>query len=1405
MAGLLRTAVWLRSGLRALRAGYNAASLASSPASALSSAAASSKACRHLIYQARLFTIATQEKGDVQEQPVAAIRMKQAQHFDWALNKLDNSVRRTGRITKTLLLKIFHDICRTGYPSSNQALLLLRSCGSLLPELPPAERTELAHTMWTRLKELGVVYDVSHYNALLKVYLQNEHPFSPTEFLTKMEEANVQPNRVTYQRLIAAYCNKGDIEGASKILGFMKSKGLPITESVFSALVTGHARAGDMDNAENILSVMRDAGIEPGPDTYVALVKAYAEKGDISKIEETLGNITKTDSNLLDRDLMDIIFTLAKAGHSQYVQNILDKMRYDRGYIPDAMNLCLTLITQGLEDTAFQVLKSFPTSSLDSQNENGLDRGNFFLRHCVNTDKPANKLEHFCKELKKANMHTSPLQLTLLCALESKKAALAFDLMKIMKREGLPVKPHYFWPLLVEYQKQKNVEGTVEVLKAMHEVQVDPDVETYASYVLSNFDDVSSARHLLEEQNCPLEIVAFSTALIRHEASNERLDKVFSLLSSENMPSLDHMQFRGSLIFGFRRSDDVDLWSKITELLYKDGRYCQTPPGPTEAVGYFLYSLIDSMSDSEVQAKEERLRQYFHQLKKMNIVIAPQIFRGIRNLLDNHHVPELIKDAILLTNREHLSQGHAAKFAGLSASDLEEQLEQLKTENQPVQNVLKQLIVVLCSEENLQKALEVKAKYEEDMVVGSYAALINLCCRHDNAEEAMNLKEELYRKDSSIALDASRYLALVKVLGKYGRLEDAINVLKEMKEKDVPIKDRSATSLFHVLNGAALRGEVETVNRLFESIVALGLSKPTGNLCSPLVTAHLEKDDLAAALEAVFDCCKKYDKLPRLHDILCKLIEKGNTELLQKAMDFLNQERGEMTMLYDLFFAFLSTGKYKEAKKIIETPGLRARPSRLEWFAEKCIVNNHVEPLETMVELTQKLFECDRDEMYYYLLKSCKESNDWQKAEAVWTKMQEENIIPRERTLRLLADILKTNNQEAPFDVSETWYDEAVESTSPSHSLVPDQPLNLQKKLLILCKRGMPEEAYNILLEAEKKDIVFQGLGYSNLIRALLGKGHLEKALKVKNIAETHIKGFVLNDAASSLLIITQVRRDYLKDAMFTLKTLLENDKVPTPLAVTRLVQALAKKGDLESIGTVEKMMENLCSTIKLSRMLFINNTVLAHIKNNNLDGAVEYIEPMFTSGTLQADFSNTSISFVFRRLIEDKLETALEKLSAMSERLANQFGIYRPVTDLFLQYINARRIEDAKRLLERCGAIGEQQKTLIAFLAKMSEEPGQVDKIKALWNLVPDFTDMRIFSSYLMKCYALDEDVASAKVLYEKMKAEELHPDELFLKRLAVLLKKNGEPVPFTEPPESFKFYAEKLRSERDASPDED
>lgn len=36
-------------------------------------------------------------------------------------------------------------------------MLLLRSCGSLLPELSLAERTEFAHKIWDKLQQLGMI------------------------------------------------------------------------------------------------------------------------------------------------------------------------------------------------------------------------------------------------------------------------------------------------------------------------------------------------------------------------------------------------------------------------------------------------------------------------------------------------------------------------------------------------------------------------------------------------------------------------------------------------------------------------------------------------------------------------------------------------------------------------------------------------------------------------------------------------------------------------------------------------------------------------------------------------------------------------------------------------------------------------------------------------------------------------------------------------------------------------------------------------------------------------------------------------------------------------------------------------------------------------------------------------
>ncbi|XP_074531608.1 leucine-rich PPR motif-containing protein, mitochondrial [Halichoeres trimaculatus] len=1339
----------------------------------------------------RNYALASERRN---ESGATVVRNKQMQQFDWALAKLDNSVRRTGRITKTLLLRIFHDICRTGYPSSNQALLLLRSCGYLLPEVPPQERTDLAHRIWEKLQELGSQYDVSHYNAMLKVYLQNEFQFSPTDFLAKMEAANIQPNRVTYQRLITAYCQSGNIEGASTILGFMKSKDLPITDAVFNSLVMGHARAGDIESAKNILPVMRGAGIEPGPDTYVSLLKAHAERGDLDSLKQTMVEAESADCCLTDRDIMQVISTLAKAGQQQHIPEIVKCLKNDRGYVPDAMNLCLSLITQGFDDTAFLILKTFPTLQTESFNPDSSNLGNFFIRHCVNMERPLEKINSFCKDLEDSKLHSSSFSFALCCALEANKTAMALELMKILKEQDFPIRPHYFWPLLTQHLKDKSIAGVIQVLKGMQEFGVPPDIETLSHYVLPVFSDVNEAQQALQEAGIPWESEGCLSAEIRLMANND-LDKLYTRLSDPSFPPVDHSSFRNSLISGFKKSNDAETMVKITELLFKDQRFSRGNKNPGEVASYFLYNLIDSMTEREIQRQEEKLRTYFKQLHAQKITIPLNIFRGIRNLLEMHHTPELVQDVRRLVDPKEQASNDSSGTATVSTKgrmvDFEKKIAELKAENQPTGGVLKRAIVA-CAEENLESALELKQKHEEEMTAGTYATLINLCCRHSNFEEALNLKTELSQKFPSAVLDAVKYIELVRVLAKNGKVDEAVDLLKEMKEKDVVLDDSHSSLLFYVLNSLVTSGGVTSIPQLLDTIFTLGLAKPNANLCSPLITAHLEKNDLEGALKAVQMCQSRYSLMPRIHDVIVGLAEKGDTALLQTAMDFVSRERGEMSMLYDLFFAFLQTGRYREARKVIETPGLRARPGRIHWFAEKCIANNQIEALEQMLDATAKLFECDRDVMYSYVLRYCKKTNDWKKAEALWTKMQEENVIPRERTLRLLADVLRNNGQEVPFEVPETWYQEAPTPKTPDNPETPaDLSMDCQVRLIALCKRGKAQEALEMLKDADKKGMVLSPAPYDRLIRALLAEGSLEDAMVVSNIAAAHVPGFKLSDTASTLLIITLSKKGQTKDAVEKLRSMLQTDQLPGQMAITRLVQALGNQGNIPGIEEVESLLSNLDEPINLSTMVFTNNKALAHIKNGDLEAAVEELEKVL----MNSEGKTPSIAFVYRKVLEEGNEKAFDKLSVMAERLANHFACYRPATDLFLKLLDMGRVEDAKFMLARCNAVAEQKETLISYVTRKATVPKQVDKIKSLVSLIPDVMEKDTLYAYLMKCHTQDKDFPAARALYELMQEEGIAMDKLSLKRLSMLYHSAGETPPFPEPPESFKFYADKLK----------
>lgn len=76
------------------------------------------------------------------------------------------------------------------------------------------------------------------------------------------------------------------MNGATKLLEYMKSLDFPMSESIYASLITGHARAGNIEAAERVITNMKAANQRPHNVAYTSLLCAYAERGDMEAIEK---------------------------------------------------------------------------------------------------------------------------------------------------------------------------------------------------------------------------------------------------------------------------------------------------------------------------------------------------------------------------------------------------------------------------------------------------------------------------------------------------------------------------------------------------------------------------------------------------------------------------------------------------------------------------------------------------------------------------------------------------------------------------------------------------------------------------------------------------------------------------------------------------------------------------------------------------------------------------------------------------------------------------------------------------------------------------------------------------------------------------------------------------------------
>ncbi|XP_068632296.1 leucine-rich PPR motif-containing protein, mitochondrial [Battus philenor] len=1047
---------------------------------------------------------------------------KKTESLEPLLQRLDSEVRRFGRITKKDIDEMFNEIRSNRDITSSQSLLVIRCCGDLVPEELPVERTLLVQKIWSVLTERGIPMDISHYNALLRVYIENEHSFSPAKFLEELEQKGLEPNRVTYQRLMWRYCQEGDIEGATKILERMRELKLPVSEPVLNALVMGHSFHGDTEGAKAVLETMAAAGLQPTNRTYTLLACGYAKKGDVQNIEDIIKTAVTKENFFSNKDILEIIEHLAIGGHGDKIEDLFQHLQKSQGYVNDLCNLILRLLNKGQEETAKKIMKVMPKAL---NTENTPYQGAFFVKHLVKVNNSPEDVIKTCKELQEEGIVPKALYIAAETSFRLNKPEFTRTLLKELQKHGFELRQHYYWPILAQKGKEGDEEGLLQVLRDMSSEGFLPNNETLRHYIIPYIIGKDTPENIILK-------LQISNVPAIHSARNVMLE----LLESGDIKKAKEIalqyNLRGQyslisrpLINALNKTKDIDSFvallhviSSQSQMNIDEGTNDETTRDDVNSkeIGRIVKIAVKNLAQPDLC---EKLLVGIH---SKGLSISTAYAEEIEQFFGENMTTNLSELLTKLTSPDlelaPVEQTNTRRSIASSSAELEQFLKRIKSKGGTnVKGIQRQLLSAYIRENNVQKLdsyLEELKKTDFELTVPTLAQLFEFYSQNDKVDKARDLKAEIIAKDPDFVFNRYKILQFAYALIRANKYEEAIQFLTENKQLSEDEKSGFMinSKSWQMLNTLAETKDVEKVKEMTNVLIENNYVLPSNVILGPLIKVHLLKNDIEGALNEFENCCKQYRSTPWKGELMKSLILKEDATKLQWLADLSTQIHGEVNILHDLALAFIECGRLKQARRILETPGLHKRPKKLDDACQRYVEEGKSEYLEGLLEATKELSHIDRSNIFYHLLVTYCKSNETDKALGLWTILQEDGEIPSNQFLTILGNHLKSQNREIPFVMPEQEPSmkpvkkvKAVKVATPVTS-PPTTKINVTATIEDMVKNGQAAQAIDYTIKSIQGGVTPNSKVITLMLKTLAGEGNVEKIKSLESYLTDSMK-----------------------------------------------------------------------------------------------------------------------------------------------------------------------------------------------------------------------------------------------------------------------------------------------------------
>jgi len=999
--------------------------------------------------QARVTQDNDNEVGEAESKP-SLIKSRVEDKLDRLLYKLDLEMRRTGRVINYDLRDVIATVKRTNFCTSTQALLLIRCCGKAITDETKLSRRERVAEVIPMLKSL-LSLDVSHYNAILKVHVENEQSVDVSEFLGEMEAGGVKPNRATYQHLIGIYCQDGNIAGATTVLEQMKAEDMSINESIFHFLLIGHCINHDKVSVNETLEVMENSGLLLGSETYTTMLTALAKARDWERVEEVLVEANNKDVRLDAGDYFKVIIALCENGMAEQAKPLVSKIPRRAGYFQELRCALPQIILTGQCDLAFEIFNGFKVSGSDDRSRT--NHGMFMVRALVNSPtEPAEAAEYIMQMMDSGYTDALSIYAQECINLDRDKHIIVLGNMIKEKGSDLP----RFDTRNILRKKMNSPEELGKAIKSLQQLGVRVEYGTVAREMIQRSLDLDAHTPGALAQQLKKEVPMIPIGYIQNnmmatllERSKHRfMQACTGYLLYTRMDQVFPGFWSSHLARSYLRTNSLD---DLVSIIFATKIKIKDSPTDMENLYHVLLELDRyQVADQPEGSASAILATVVAEINKHKIGIPRSTADKINELLAEPELQTLLEVAVAdFENTEYWTEERVNSFlekrkdvyrksfknSGYRAPVSEDRMytgyfeipddldEMLK-----IKGILKRrgtfnpkladMLIRKFGEEGepdrclveLAEAQAAEDTFQLNPV--SINLIVNSYIKTNNVDGALKFFTDT-NKDSF----ASTYIDILEAYAKQGEHEKVVELLGAPQEmKLINAKDiRNYQSLLDIYQEA---GNAENLQKVVNQIIEIRLEK--GNvrpLLHSLVKVHLVNDDVPAALEAFKALVEQYKCLPGKSELMTRLVRDENVDDLQKVIDLSISVIGEELSLYDLTEIFLAEGRRAQAQRMLETPGLMYNHRAVTNIMDAFVRNNQLNCLEDLVKLSKNVFGCDRDHMYQIWVKAV--SKKAEVVNEIWMEIQEEGHAPSTKLKTEIARSLQAGNLEIPFVTSD--------------------------------------------------------------------------------------------------------------------------------------------------------------------------------------------------------------------------------------------------------------------------------------------------------------------------------------------------------------------------------------------------